>query len=116
MNCKGMWLSIEAGLSLMILALLVLHSAPKQGQNLEDLYIIQKENDLLRVWAKEWPVSIQEMERDFTESFGGKSGELWIGGENRIIGGPCNRDCISSEMRFFDSRGQSYRVAVMVFK
>ena len=114
MKNKGMWFSLEATLSLIVLTMLLLSVQPEKTPSLENIHIVQKEHDLLLLWAKNRPVSIEEMETDFGTAFPEKNGELELGEFSKTIG-IAGKEAIASEAIFFDSTGKGTVIAVKVF-
>ncbi|MFH1752384.1 MAG: hypothetical protein ABH821_05615 [archaeon] len=64
MQLKGIVFSLESLITLTILLLIVLQSMPSNS-NLEDLIVLQKSNDLLKVWCKEKSFDLENMKKDF---------------------------------------------------
>ena len=117
MSAKGIYLSIEATLSLLLLLAVVISEREAQEPSTQELYIFQKENDLLKLWAKKGMPPIEEMASDFEFAFPGKSGEIGLDGELLKIGKlEYGSGAISSEIEFFNSKLGKKRVRLRVFK
>lgn len=85
----GIYLSIEAVFSMLVLVMLLAVPLSAQKPNLERVYLVQKENDLLAAWARERQQDGNEITSDFMFVFPGKSGEVEMeGGEPIAIGEP----------------------------
>lgn len=85
---------MEAAVSLLLFSAAVLALQPPPAKSLSDLYVLQKENDLLKIWVKEAKFEIQEMEKDFLFSFPGRHGFVSINGKTFEAGTPENaREC-----------------------
>ena len=110
---KGFYLSLEAGISLLILVF-ILVAAIGVGNNtdLKELYILQKENDLLKMWAKEG-ISEKGMVSDFEFAFSGSCGFLEIDGKKS--GGNCLGNSVASSAIFVDENLQKRKVTLNVF-
>jgi hypothetical protein len=74
MNKNGMHLSIEALLSLILLAIILCIPLEEQKSSFEELAIMQKQHDLLFVWAKTGERNLAEMKKDFLFVFPEKCG------------------------------------------
>lgn len=118
MRDRGFFLSLESALSLILIAVLcvALISSAERKSGAEELYIFQKENDVLRVWsAKGFDNSalIEGFEKMFPE----QNGKIEINGiiffEKGKIGK--NEGAISSEAEFFDSLMNKTIVKITVF-
>lgn len=72
----GIYLSIEAVFSMLVLVMLLAVPLSAQKPNLERVYLMQKENDLLAAWARERQQDGNEIASDFMFVFPGKSGEV----------------------------------------
>ncbi len=115
MKSNGLFASIEATLSLLMLIAVVVSMPRTEQPNLETLHILQKEHDLLLIWAKTWPVQPDEMEGDFRKLFPGKNGAVELNTDLREIGA-LEGEIVSSEMHFLDRSGNWNRVVVYVVK
>ncbi len=115
MKNKGAYSSVEAILSLLILLAVFLSAPATQEPSLERLYLLQKEHDLLKLWAKRGIPSRDEMIADFEFAFPGKSGEIRVN-ESLTSIGKLGKEAVSAEMVFFDSKMNRVKVSVLVFK
>lgn len=115
MRNNGFYASMEALLSLLLLAAMLLTVREAKGPSLENLYILQKENDLLKLWAKEGIPAGEEMTGDFELAFPGRGGEIRV---NDIIIpiGDSSKEAVSSEILFIDSHLNKTKVVLAVFK
>jgi hypothetical protein len=64
---KGFVLSFEATLTLILFSLILLSVPQTKTQNFTDLIILQQENDLLKIWSKNYSPS--EMITDVKTNF-----------------------------------------------
>lgn len=117
MKNEGYWLSIEAIVSMAMLAALL--SMPMQentSQGFSDLHTLKKENDLLLIWAKSHEkTGIEQMAGDFEDAFPGKAGIVSIDGEQVVIGKK-GVEAIASNAAFFDRQMQRHELSLVVFK
>ncbi len=88
MNRRGLYLTFEAMLSLLILFAILSIPAHNQIENLDELHILQKEDDLLKAWLFERDFELDEMKRDFEFVFPNSSGTIEIGNEKITVGKP----------------------------
>ena len=115
MKNNAFYLSFEAMLSLLVLVAVVSAIETEENDAFENLYILQKEHDLLKIWAKKKIPMLQEMASDFMFAFpkkGGKVGvnNVWV----RV--GKQEGEAVCSSMNFFDSKISKKNVSVCVFK
>ncbi len=115
MKCKAISPSLEAALSLLVLAAVILSTPSAESPGLQNLLILQKEHDLMRVWARNGIPGIGGMESDFRFAFGNNSGKIEVNGEAVSIG-PESKEAVSAQMEFFDSKLNRKRVTLTVFK
>lgn len=115
MKSNGISPSFEAALSLLVLAAVILSTPSAESPNLQNLLILQKEHDLMRVWARNGIPEIEEMELDFRFAFGNRSGKIEVDGQAVSIG-PESEEAVSAQMEFFDSRLNRKRITLTVFK
>jgi hypothetical protein len=114
-NGSGAYFSIEALLSLFILLAAALLMPGPRAPSMQELHLLQKEHDLLKVWAKKGVPPIEEMANDFELAFPKKSGEISVNGRTVKIGKTGGEKAVSSEMLFFDSGMEKTRVSLRVF-
>lgn len=112
-----MHLTMEALLSLILLVFLI--TVPMQGKDsgekLGDLYIIQKEHDLMKVWFLEGNFSTDVLVRDFEFVFPGKSGFVEVNGGKVFVGRLSSEKVVSSNGVFFVD-GKRFDVSISVVK
>ena len=107
--------SLEAALSLVLLAGILVMQAPAEKKDLRELLVFQKENDLLKLWAKQQKFSLEEMRKDFVFAFPNSSGEITVN-EKALLIGKKTGTAISSEITFFGSEMEKISVSVSVFE
>lgn len=112
---KAFVFSLEATLSLVFLAGILLVQIPPVEKDLHGLAVFQKENDLLKIWAKQQKFSLEQMKKDFEFAFPNVSYELAVN-EEKIFSGEKTKKAIASEMIFFDSELNKITVSVSVFQ
>ena len=112
---RGIYLSVEAILSLLILAALLAVAAPAEKESMQELYIFQKENDLLKIWARDGLPPAEEMVSDFEFAFPQASGAIEIDGEAIEIGEQGGEDAVSASVYFFDEKMRRREIKVKVF-
>lgn len=114
-----MHLTLEALMSLILLVFFI--AVPLQGggdveEKLNDLYIIQKEHDLMKVWGMGEELNEEMLREDFEFVFPKKGGIVEVNGGKVFIGSFYGGgEIISSEGSVFIN-GIKYRVKVSVGK
>jgi len=97
-RAEGFLFSLEALLALLLFALLLL-SFPKalfQKTSLEELYVLQKADDLLKVWSVERNFSKEELLSDIAFVFPGNCVELLVDGKALSSCNPSSSKTISA--------------------
>jgi len=89
-------------------------SQPKAVET-ENLYLLQKQHDLLKLWAKKGIPPIGEMAADFNFVFSGKNGMIKLDGRAMEMG-PAGKEAIASEMVFIGSGMRERHLSLTVFK
>ena len=116
MKNDGYWLSIEAIVSMALLATLLSMPLQENIQSFSDLHLLKKENDLLLIWAKGFErTGIEQMAVDFEEAFPGKTGVVSIDGKELAVGKK-GVEAIASNAAFFDRQMQRHELSLVVFK
>ncbi len=85
---RGFFFSLEALLAFLVLVLLVLSVGPPHDEDLKELYLAQKQHDLLLVWLQTCGCDLDEMEQDFRRVFPGISGSISFDTQSRAVGPP----------------------------
>jgi len=80
---KGFSFTFEALLSLVVLVIILSVPVGNKENNLEKIYSLQKENDLIKIWIKTGNFGEKEITEDFRKMFPFQKGEIMI--ENRKI-------------------------------
>ena len=115
---KGIYLSFEAILSMLILVslLIVLQGNDfNEGKKLDDLYIIQKSHDLIKVASIKGNFNEEELAEDFEFVFNGMSGEVILNG-NELLVNEKSSEAIVVEAAFFKPNLERIDVKVKVFR
>ena len=86
-----------------------------------ELYLFQKENDLIKIWGIEGEFNIDEMVSDFEFVFPEKGGAIEIGGNKIAIGpdtgnGAVSSEAVSSTAYFYNYSMERIKITVTVFK
>lgn len=113
---KGFFLSLEAAVSLLALASIIVAAMPQaeEEESLKEIIILQKENDLLKAWAKKASFEENEMLSDFQLAFPEQSGKIILnGGEIQI--GEKKQNAIASRMVFFQKNMEKTEITLIVF-
>lgn len=116
MKPDGFALSLEAILSLLLLAgIASMASFEHQNNSLNELLLLQKENDLLKVWVKEKTFDLNGMKSDFEFVFPQKSGKIFLNGGEISIGKSIGKKAVSSNAVFFSKNLEKTVLRVIVF-
>ena len=86
MRSSGLYLSLEAIFSLIILISLLVIPTQLREQNLDELYIMQKQNDLLKIWVRERNFEEANLKSDFLFVFPNQKGLIEFGNKKIVIG------------------------------
>jgi len=85
-NENGFAFSLEACLTLILLAGLLLSFSPAKSSGLDSLLLMQKGHDLLKAWNyQSWQNNAAAFEHDFRQVFPGKQGRLEIFQEGSLL-------------------------------
>ncbi len=88
MKCRGLHLTFEAMLGLLILFAILSIPIQNGQQSLHELHILQKQDDLLKLWLSERSFDAEKMKGDFEFVFPNSSGAIEIGEEKIVVGKP----------------------------
>ncbi|MBI2529925.1 MAG: hypothetical protein HYW05_02180 [Candidatus Diapherotrites archaeon] len=91
MKRRGIYLAFEAMLSLLILFAILSIPMQNKMEDLDELHILQKEDDLLKAWLFERDFDLDGMKADFEFVFPNSSGEIGLGNERIAVGKPGGR-------------------------
>jgi hypothetical protein len=94
-NNKGVYLLIEAILSLTLLVSILVLLTPLEKNNLNKLLVLQKANDLIKVWVKEKSFHEEKMAKDFESVFPRLKGEITLKGKKIVIKGRDSKNIVS---------------------
>lgn len=86
MRNRGLYLSFECLFSLLILIMIITTPINFGRESLEEIYVLQKQHDLIKVWIKERDFSENTLRSDFEFVFPGKSGIIKLGEREIEIG------------------------------
>lgn len=113
---KGFSFSFDAAISLLLLVsfiYVVLGVFSFSEENLNRLYVLQKENDLLKVWSYTRQTNSQEMIADFERVFPGKQKILTI--NNREILEGKGQNAVSSKAILLNKDLEAMQIKLVVF-
>jgi len=111
---KAFVFSLEAIFCLLLLITLLLITVPEEKKELRTLLVFQKENDLLKIWAKQETLSLKDMKKDFEFAFPQKNGKIMLGNESIAIGKK-GSESISSEIAVIGNKLEATKISVSVF-
>ncbi len=107
---KGFVLSFEAALTLILFSLILISVPQPKTQNFTDLIILQQENDLLKIWSKNY--SPFEMVNDVKTNFYNAS--LFID-DVPLLSGKLTKNSIASEGILLDLFLIEHKVRIVVY-
>ncbi len=108
---KGFVFTMEAALSLLMLALMIAALPQPNSLSLKELAIAQQANDLLRVWSAK-NTSELEMSADVNKIFS-KNAELWINGI-KLLNSGTKTNSIATEGILLDDFLAEKKVKIVV--
>ena len=113
---KGIILSIEATVSLLCLTAIIIASCHEESSETgsEEVLLLQKADDLLKIWAKKASFEEQEMASDFSLAFPQQSGKIIVNGKETVIEKE-KHEAISTSMVFYSAEMQRNEVTLIVF-
>ena len=86
----------------------------KNPANLEKIYVLQKENDLIKVWVKTKKFDEKEMQEDFKKMFPFQKGEITVKGKKIEINGETGLNELKTKGFYFDGK-KLKEISVKVF-
>ena len=113
---RGFYLSLEAAVSFIVLVMIVIAAGNISNSKNNEIYILQKENDLLKVWFADGLDSELEMVNDFQFAFPNNCKILEVNGI-RIFTSEmkCGGDAVSSSGKFINEFLQVSEIKLTVF-
>lgn len=115
LNKKAFALTIEAILALLVVASIASFPMQAQKTDLLELLVLQKENDLLKIWLQE-ELDEKEMASDFEFAFPQQNGEIEFNGKTIKIKkfGYETKRSISSSALFYLANGNLAELRITV--
>jgi len=115
-NEKAIVFSLEATISLLALLVIVSITPVFEGEGMTELLLLQKENDLLKVWAKQGIPEKNKMIQDFLFVFPGQRGKIVVNEREIFIGEKKQgSNAIASKIIFFSRSLEKIEVVLIVF-
>jgi len=111
---KGFNFTLEALISLMILIAVISVPIEKNSADLEKIYVLQKENDLIKVWIKTKKFDEKEMKEDFKKMFLFQKGEIIVKEKKIEINGEKGLNELKTNGFYFEKE-QVKEISVKVF-
>lgn len=113
---RGFYLTLEAVISFIILVMIVIAAGNVSNSKNNEIYILQKENDLLKVWFVDGLDSELEMVSDFEFAFPNNCKILEVN-SIRIFASEmkCTGDAVSSSGKFINEFLQVSEIKLTVF-
>jgi hypothetical protein len=112
---KAVVFSLEAAISLIALLAIITAAARFTGQeSLMEIILLQKEDDLLKAWAKQGILEEEKMVEDFLFVFPEHSGRIIVNKKEIILGEEKGR-AISSSITLFSSSLEKTEITLIVF-
>ncbi len=109
---KGFVLSMEACFTLIIFFLILFSMTFPTKGSLRELIVFQQENDLLRVWSKEFPTE-EEIIKDTEKIF--SNAVVFINEKEILIGEKCFGESIASEAKIINNKLEEKLVRIVVY-
>ena len=111
---RGFHLSTEALITLVFAVMLFSLPAQKCSPSMNELLIMQKESDLLKLWAKDYCPNSESIKKDFRLAFPGNRGVVNMCGKKLVFRGR-GKKALSAEIFFFDSKLEKRLWRITVF-
>ncbi len=111
---KGFTFTLEALISLMLLVMIISIPIEENKNDLEKIYVLQKENDLIKVWIKTKNFDEKELEKDFKKMFPFQKGEIIINGKKTEIKGKKGENEIKSNGFYYENELKKISVKVFI--
>jgi hypothetical protein len=111
---KGFSFTLEALISFIVLIAIISIPVQENENNMEKIYTIQKENDLIKIWIKTEEFSEKGMKEDFRKMFPFQKGEVFIDGKKIEIEGTKGENELKNS-GFYYSQGKLKEISVKVF-
>lgn len=111
---KGFNFTLEALISLMILIAVLSVPVEKNPVDLEKIYCIQKENDLIKIWIKTKKFDEKEMQEDFKKMFPFQKGEITLKEKKIEVNGKNGANELKTSGFYFEN-GKLKEISVKVF-
>jgi hypothetical protein len=105
---RGFIFSFESAISLLIFTLIILSIPLPATNSFEELILLQQENDLLKLWAKDF--SIEEMKNDLRVF---EEASLFIDGKEVISAN--GKEGVASEAILLDDNLKESKVRIIVY-
>ncbi len=112
MNKKGFVISLEAGFSLIMFSLLLLSISFPKNESFKELIILQQENDLLKVWSKQFPTETDIL-NDSQKMF--ENASIIVNEKEFQIGKKCFGNNVSSSAEIFDNQLNKKSIRIIVY-
>ena len=113
---RGFYLSLEAVISFIVLVMIVIAAGSIAHSKNNEIYILQKENDLLKVWFVDGLDSEMEMRSDFQFVFPNNCKILEVNGVMIFTSEmECSGDAVSSSGSFINEFLQVSEIRLTVF-
>ncbi len=113
-NEKGFSFTLEALISFSVLLLILTIPVQKEKSDLEKIYSIQKEHDLIKIWIKTKNFEEKNLKEDFKKMFPFQKGEIEIKGKKIEIKGKEGKDELKVS-GFYYKNGKISEISVKVF-
>jgi len=113
-NEKGFSFTLEALISFSVLILILTVPVQKEKSDLEKIYSIQKEHDLIKVWIKEKNFEEKILKEDFRKMFPFQKGKIEVEGKKIEIKGKEGKNELNVS-GFYYKNGKINEISVKVF-
>ncbi len=111
---KGFAFTLEALLSLGIIAMILVIPLNEKEKAYEKIYVLQKENDLIKVWINSGDFSEKTIKEDFRKMFPSAYGEISVEGKTISVKGTKGKNIIKST-GFYYKNSRLNEISVKTF-
>lgn len=110
---KGFVFSTETIISLLLFSTILISFNIPKNESFTDLIIIQQQNDLMKIWGKNFP-NENDIKNDTKLFF--KNATVFLDEKKIIIGKECFGESIANETKIFDDNLIEKNIRIIVYK
>jgi hypothetical protein len=109
---KGFIISFEAVIAIIFFSLMLTSISFPKHESLKELIVLQQENDLLKIWSKNFPTE-NEIINDTKEFF--DNAKIIVNEKEILIGKKCFGNTVASQAEMFDKQLKKNKVELIIY-